>query len=437
MKAVESDQEVTNVKRSFLAMLLLFCVALTGCQAGNVQAGKYPVVADAAQLNASAQTEKPTQTPTESPTETPTVAVQAKTSAPAHIRETFTSNTGKVVINLDADVIVPEAEVIPIYQVRPRVYTDAELNAMAEVCYAGRAYEGDTTQQHTHQDKSAQSTFVFDLYTMFKTAAQAPQDTFMSSAIVLADGSILDAQARFDMQQVAGQNYYWSNDTWHVRQDGLPNGCSLSREEALGVADAAVAAFAPGYACAGIGITQGELLSNGYSTVLSGEEAWILYYTRMLELPVTYEATEASGDYDTVAAYERLAVIVDDRGIRSMRFDNPCEVVGTLAEDCTLLSFDQVMEIVRKVMPLSFGWLEGNYADVRVNITEVRLGYMRVKSKDQPNSYEYLPVWDFFGTEQCRRTLGGEVVVDNSAPFTSYFTVNAIDGTIIDRTYGY
>lgn len=437
MKAVESDQEVTNVKRSFLAMLLLFCVALTGCQAGSTQAGKYPVLTDAAQVSASAQTEETTQTPTRSPTEAPTAAVQPKITAPAHISERFTSNTGKVVITLDADVIVPEASVIPIYQVMPRVYTDAELNAMAAVCYAGRAYTGDTTQQHTHQDKSAQSTFVFDLYTMFKTAAQTPMDTFLSSAIVLEDGSILDAQARFDMQQVTGQNYYWSNDTWHVRREGSPNGCGLSREEALRVADAAVNAFAPGYACAGIGITQGELLSNGYSTVLSGEEAWILYYTRMLELPVTYEVTEASGDYDTVAAYERLAVIVDDTGIRSMRFDNPCEVVGTAAADCTLLPFEQVMEIVRRVMPLSFGWLEGNYADVRVNITEIRLGYMRVQSKNQPNTYEYIPVWDFFGTEQCRKTPSGEVAVDNSAPFTSYFTVNAIDGTIIDRTYGY
>lgn len=426
------------MKRTFLAMLLLFCVALTGCQAGSRQAGKYSVVTDAAQWSTSAPTADAAQTPTQSPTEAPTAAaVQAKISPPAHISETFTSNTGKVVITLDADVFAPDAAVIPIYLVRPRAYTDAELNAMADAGYAGRAYEGDLTQKHTHQEKSAQSTFVFDLYTMFRTAAQSPLDTFMSSVIVLEDGSILDAQARFDMQQVSGQNYYWSNDTYHVRGEGSPNGCSLSREDALRQADAAVNAFAPGYACAGIGITQGERLNDGYNTVLSGEEAWILYYTRMLELPVTYEATEAGGEYDQVTGYERLAVIVDDSGIRSMRFDNPCEVIGTAAADCTLLSFEQVMEIVRKVMPLSFGWLEGKYADVRVNITDVRLGYMRVKSKEQPNTYEYLPVWDFIGTEQCRRTQNGELTVDNSAPFTSYFTVNAIDGTVIDRNYGY
>lgn len=416
------------MKRSFLAMLLLFCVALTGCAAQEASGTGYSAVT-------SVPASDTAHAPNGSPTETSSPAVQSKSDAPAHLSEVFTSNTGKVVITLDADVFAPDAAVIPIYQVRPRVYTDAELNAMAEVCYAGRAYAGDTVQQCIHQEKSAQSTFVFDLYTMSKTAVHPPMDTFMATALVLEDGSILSAQARFDMQQISGQNYYWTVDAWHVRREGSPDGCSLSREEALHAADEAVAAFAPGYACAGIGIIQGELLGNGASTTLSGEEAWVMYYTRMLELPVTYEVTEVSGEYDQVAGYERLTVIVDDTGIRSMLFDTPCEVIGMSAADCVLLPFAQVMEIVRKVMPLSFGHLEGKYADVRVNITDVRLGYMRVLSKDQPNTYEYLPVWDFFGTQQCR-TQNGEVA-DNSAPFTSYFTVNAIDGTVIDRNYGY
>ena len=62
---------------------------------------------------------------------------------------------------------------------------------------------------------------------------------------------------------------------------------------------------------------------------------------------------------------------------------------------------------------------------------------MRVMSKDKPDCYEYIPVWDFFGTQQSRKTKDGEVVSDHTWPFISYFTVNAIDGTVIDRNYGY
>ena len=45
---------------------------------------------------------------------------------------------------------------------------------------------------------------------------------------------------------------------------------------------------------------------------------------------------------------------------------------------------------------------------------------MRVRSKNAPDTYELVPVWDFFTDD-----------------FESLLTVNAIDGTIIDRNYGY
>lgn len=137
MKAVESDQEVTNVKRSFLAMLLLFCVVLTGCQAGSTQAGKYPVLTDAAQVSASAQTEETTQTPTESPTEAPTAAVQPKVTAPAHISESFTSNTGKTVIRVDAAVTMPDAEKMYLIPIESMAFDDAMVSRLAELVWPG------------------------------------------------------------------------------------------------------------------------------------------------------------------------------------------------------------------------------------------------------------------------------------------------------------
>lgn len=41
-----------------------------------------------------------------------------------------------------------------------------------------------------------------------------------------------------------------------------------------------------------------------------------------------------------------------------------------------------------------------------------------------------VPVWDFFGV----RTIDRERYDD---AYSSLFTINAIDGTVIDRNYGY
>lgn len=57
---------------------------------------------------------------------------------------------------------------------------------------------------------------------------------------------------------------------------------------------------------------------------------------------------------------------------------------------------------------------------VHYAVSKITLGYMRVRSMNAPDTYELIPVWDFFEGE-----------------FDSLLTVNAIDGTIIDRDYGY
>lgn len=53
-----------------------------------------------------------------------------------------------------------------------------------------------------------------------------------------------------------------------------------------------------------------------------------------------------------------------------------------------------------------------------------------VQMKDNPNRYQLVPVWDFIGS----RTIGQEYCNETN---DSLLTINAIDGTVIDRDYGY
>jgi len=220
-----------------------------------------------------------------------------------------------------------------------------------------------------------------------------------------------------------------------------PNGCAVTYEEARTIADTAIHAFAPNFTCMAQGVIDGELAGmetkDGKLSFTNEQQAWILWYTRSdLAMPVTAEGTTPSGDYSRQHQHERIIVVVTDEGIRGMNYQFPHDVT-VLQDNCTLLPFDQIMDVVRKVMPLSLGWLESSYSDIRVHITDVRLGYMRVMSKDNPDCYEYIPVWDFFGTQECRKTKNGNIVSEHSSSLFSHFTVNALDGTVIDRNYGY
>ena len=428
------------MKRSFLLILLLFCVMLTGCQAVKDNTGSYyavvtnaPTVTQIATL-AAAETEAPTQMPTEVPVQRSGIAEQI--NAPAHVTETFASNTGKVVITLDADVIVPDADNVRVYYAVPRLFTPAEADTMAKAVFGSRAY----TYVGTGNYGKSVPVRVYD--SVSKTDGINQSEYSLHVHLSTKDSGAADwVEANFDRDQVYGEPIYWMVAPERMQLNVTPNGCNVTYEEARTIADTAIHAFAPNFTCMAQGVTDGELAGmetkDSKLIFTQEEQAWILWYTRSdLGMPVTADGTTPTGDYNRQHQHERIVVIVTDEGIRGMNYQFPHEVT-VLQENCTFLPFEQIMEVVNKVMPLSYGYLESSYGDIRVNITDIRLGYMRVMSKDKPDCYEYIPVWDFFGTEECRRTKNGEVIVENTDLFTSRFTVNALDGTVIDRDYGY
>ena len=73
---------------------------------------------------------------------------------------------------------------------------------------------------------------------------------------------------------------------------------------------------------------------------------------------------------------------------------------------------------------------------VNFQINEVRLGYMRVREDGNAGEATMIPVWDFIGTRSITYE-GEEAAYDESSVFNSWITVNALDGTIIDRDLGY
>ena len=80
-----------------------------------------------------------------------------------------------------------------------------------------------------------------------------------------------------------------------------------------------------------------------------------------------------------------------------------------------------------------------------IQVSEIRLGYMPVPWKDHAGQIIFTPVWDFFGKEVIIFEDGikgdlGEALDENNRleydlGIRSLLTINALDGSIIDRDY--
>jgi len=356
--------------------------------------------------------------------------LQDRLGAPSHVADTFKSNTGKTVITVDAEVYVPNVDRIPVYSVSPRTFSPDELRAMTATCFGTIPYSFDFEEQ----DKESGT------FTYVSANAQDGSDCYLSGIMWRNPLGILqEAKALFERINPITGTWYPTEKHTNVYLGNQPAGCSLTRDEAQRIADNAVRTFAPGFSCVGQAVIRGERSNSSgeYSEDYSGQEAWVLFYGKDLELPVTYDTAFPNDLYNHVHHPETLVIVVDDAGIESMLFNAPYSLNGTSVESCVLMPFEQIMAIAAKLMPLKIASYEQSYRDIRVQITEIRIGYMYTLQKDTPGEYVLTPVWDFVGTAEYRQQKNGKITGESSEPFTSRLTINAIDGTVIDRNYGY
>ena len=378
--------------------------------------------------------------------------VQSQVKAPAHVTDTFQSNAGKTVISIDADVTVPNVDKIPIYLFSPRLFTAEEMTRTANVLFSGRKWTGSTeyfTQSHTAYDGSTSTIYQASFGTVEEGDGlyfPVPVSVMNVQGYRLTNGMMQNTFIRYSrwneqLLDTSLPHYDVEGATQLVTPaDGRqPNGCGISMEKAKEQAEAIVARIAPHMVYAGCGIktdnARQSLHPGQYSTDVDPtglREAWVFYYTPMYDLPCNFAKSGlATYNYSVRCREESLCVIMDDEGVQDLYWYQPYDIVGTLQENCSLLPFDSVMQVARSILPLTLASYEREGTGARARITDIRLGYLRVMRPDQPDTLTLIPVWDFYGTV----TFNGGYVQNWACH--SWLTINAIDGTVIDRQYGY
>ena len=359
--------------------------------------------------------------------------IAQKISAPAHVFETWTSNSGKLTVYLDADVVIPAVEEIFCVDTTVHVFTPEEIQTMASLLM-------DTPPQTPAYELKYSGRYAYWWY-----------------------GWEMDGYAvRASYSVVGNQTTNVELDVYSMdkQSKGLVSACDmpmtqraarehpLSPDEAQKLADCAAQTGAPGYQMTGWGVYESVPISAASQgrTETQTEypdypEYYVFCYTPVIDgIPQLTTFTDCASDDSMMFPFRcnRLYIAVDADGIAAVNWQAPEEYGERRA--CTLLSFSQIMDVANALLPLTQVDVEKRYGNrqARIQIDRITLSYCRIQKRNKPGSYELVPVWDFFG--QYGYMDNGEfhaIIVEDEGPYNTLLTINAIDGTVIDRNYGY
>ena len=225
---------------------------------------------------------------------------------------------------------------------------------------------------------------------------------------------------------------------------------SISKEDAKKKADDIVAALGLGdLAC----VTADKLYGGSYDRTADQSAfinprkcVWFFRYARSVNgLPATYTVWDCmkseEGSESSPWAYEDMSIAVDDSGVVYMEWRSPYKVTGTVTENSNVLSYQEAISVFETMVPVVNAWdgiSEGNpnLTGVEITIDRVQFGLTRVTEQNKRNSGLLVPCWDFFGTMTQIIERDGQIKRYDDGPIP-LLTINAIDGSVINRSVGY
>ena len=283
--------------------------------------------------------------------------LREQVNAPMEHKGTYSSPSGKSHIYVDAQVIVPEAETIPIYQAFARVPDEMEFKLLADLAFGAGGY----TLERGKTDASNPAGVTYAEGDPAETAKGFHKYCISTD---LRSASLLHQQEDFSCVQAYYGIWDYAKNTYAFPRlvyfaHGGNFGKNLPPEaDARAAADAVVSQVFPDFQFWGSAdkknlnhlgerIGQGNLMEYGYR----------FYYTRVLNgIPVSYVYVQGGADkttmYAPVPPYEKLFIDVGENGIFQIQLQHPLQI-GDVMGEAALLPFDQIMEVFGRIAPLS------------------------------------------------------------------------------------
>lgn len=126
---------------------------------------------------------------------------------------------------------------------------------------------------------------------------------------------------------------------------------------------------------------------------------------------------------------EEVVVYVNNDGVVGLDWNAPLEVTEVVVDRANMKSFEEIQEIFEQMVVVANAKETG---EMELEVKKVTLSYTRISQKDDFEHGVFVPVWDFRGTVKDVSGAFSDVQYDESI-----LSINAIDGTVIDRALGY
>ena len=111
------------------------------------------------------------------------------------------------------------------------------------------------------------------------------------------------------------------------------------------------------------------------------------------------------------------------------------EIVETVVEQASMKSFEEIKDIFEQMVVVTNALGSDEEDKVTIDIDREVLRYTRISERDSFDTGLLVPVWDFMGKNLSEKPDAIFGVI--SSEDTCIMTINAIDGTVIDRELGY
>lgn len=234
---------------------------------------------------------------------------------------------------------------------------------------------------------------------------------------------------------------YGGEVTFTEIQDEL---VTISQEDAIGMADAFLTRLGiEGFQYYNGGLYN-EVLDLRYKSDLDERagggyrKEYILSYMRNIDGAfVTFEAAgkhEEGWNGDSYVkkdwGIECIEFRINDTGIIGFDYYSPLTIMETVVEQSNMKTFEEVRSTFETMVTVTNAEdPDVQEGSVTIEIDRVILGYARISEADSYDTGLIVPVWDFKGkkTDSYGR----------AATYGSVITINAIDGSVIDRELGY
>ena len=348
--------------------------------------------------------------------------VQSEVSAPAAYHAVWQSSTGKTIITVDAAVEVPNVQRMMIVPASQRKFTINDMRRVAEACFGDTSYGALPDSLDTFWRRvinSAPSDPTFGTVSALEENAAGRKALLCFVEYHDPEGKLWYGQIQFEGRGLA-----------RYQLIDLPTAGSVDpacRERAVQIVQSIDAQFGLAY----------EGLIKGYAYDAAEREGHgsMFLFTRTVEgVTVAWTNRECQAydnfqdTYNRKIPYETITVIIDqDDGAVWLQWNAPHTIDIASGQAAALLPFDQIMAVATQLLPLKYQYGEINLAyrnqeANRLAVGRITLSYSRVQDRNNPTGFLMVPVWDFFNAED---------------PAESFLTINAVDGTVIDRGFGY